>query len=89
MSQLATLERTATRGLPTEDCHQRTTLSSYLYHPDQGFQLVNVELQVHPVGQPRADDVHGAVVPLLKKRQEFSRPCIMEQLEGREGTGPI
>lgn len=48
-----------------------------------------MKLEVHPVGQPGADDVHGAVVPLLKKRQEFSRQHIMEGLEDRVGIGHI
>lgn len=61
----------------------------YLHHPNECFQLVNVKLQVHPVGQPGADDIHGAVVPLLKERQKCSRQHVMEGRQRREGTGHI
>lgn len=61
----------------------------YLHHPNECFQLVNVKLEVHPVGQPGADDIHGAVVPLLKERQKFSRQHVMEGRQLREGTDHI
>lgn len=61
----------------------------YLHHPNECFQLVNVKLEIHPVGQPGADDIHGAVVPLLKERQKFSRQHVTEGRQLREGTGHI
>lgn len=44
----------------------------YLDYPNEGFQLVDVKLQVHAVRQPGADDIHRAGVPLLQERQDFS-----------------
>lgn len=48
------------------------TSAGYLYYPNERFQLVDVELQVHAVCQPGADDIHRAGVPLLQERQDFS-----------------
>lgn len=38
----------------------------FLHYPNESFQLVDVELQVHAVCQPSAHDTHGAGVPLIK-----------------------
>lgn len=38
----------------------------FLDYPNEGFQLVDVKLQVHAVRQPGADDIHRAGVPLIK-----------------------
>lgn len=49
---------------PTEAQKQKGQ-RSHFDNPDENLQLVNVELQVHSVGQPRSQQVHGAGVPLL------------------------
>lgn len=49
---------------PTEAQKQKGG-RSHFDDPDENLQLVNVELQVHSVGQPRSQQVHGAGVPLL------------------------
>lgn len=48
------------------------TSGAYLYYPNESFQLVDVELQVHAVCQPSAYNTHGAGVPLLQERHDFS-----------------
>lgn len=47
---------------------RRTPRLSYLDDPDEDLQLVDVQLQVHAVRQPRSYQVHGAGVPLLRKQ---------------------
>lgn len=40
--------------------------SFYLYNSDEDFQLIYMQLQVHTVCQPGAQEIHCAGVPLLK-----------------------
>lgn len=37
----------------------------YLDNPDENFQLISVELEIHTVSQPCSYKVHSAGVPLL------------------------
>lgn len=53
------------RLLPPTEAQPPKELRSHFDNPDENLQLVDVELQVHSVGQPRSQQVHGAGVPLL------------------------
>lgn len=59
---------------PTQAGTPHWALGAYLYYPNESFQLVDVELQVHAVCQPSAHNTHGAGVPLLQERQTSPAP---------------
>lgn len=90
--------------LPTATSHQNTPhthvpLSAarrsrkhsrrYLHYPNECFQLVDVQLQVHAVRQPGADDVHRAGVPLLQERQHFSSTRALQASARRDQPSPV
>lgn len=60
---------TRQRGVTHRKDSGHVVLPSHLGDPDEDFQLVDVQLLIHALGEPGAQQVHGGRVPLLKDKQ--------------------
>lgn len=59
---------------------------SHFNNPDEYLELVNVQLQVHPVSQPRSYQVHGAGVPLLQHKHRSRTVRTHRTISARDGA---